>query len=148
MVSHDREFMDRVVTSLWILRGDGRVEEQVGGYSDWEARGGTLSAVSAVSAVSAAAAPRTATSAAGDPPRPREARPRKLSYREQRELDGLPAEVDRLEGRQAELEAQTAQPDFYGGDHREVQATLDELAEVHRQLEALLERWTELEERA
>jgi ATP-binding cassette subfamily F protein uup len=131
-----------------VLRGDGRVEEQAGGFSDWEARGGTLSAVSAVSAVSAAAAPRTATSAAGDPPRPREARPRKLSYREQRELDGLPAEVDRLEGRQAELEAQTAQPDFYGGDHREVQATLDELAEVHRQLEALLERWTELEERA
>ena len=73
---------------------------------------------------------------------------RSLSYREQRELAGLPQEIDTLEQRQAELAALSSQPDFYRRDHREVQATLDELSAVGEALDARLERWTELEARA
>ena len=147
LVSHDRDFMDRVVTSLLVLRGDGSIEEQAGGYSDWEARGGGLRALAGAAAQPGTAAP--AADPATTPPRGAAAAgPGKLSYREQRELAGLPQEIDTLEQRQAELAALSSQPDFYRRDHREVQATLDELSAVGEALDARLERWTELEARA
>ena len=73
---------------------------------------------------------------------------RKLSYREQQELADLPARIEALETRQAELEAITAAPDFYQGDGAAVQATLAEFTEVQATLEAAVERWAALEERA
>ena len=73
---------------------------------------------------------------------------RKLSYKEQRELDQIPELMDKLEQRQQALEEKTSAADFYQGDHRDVQAVLDELAAVQSELEATLERWTELEDGA
>jgi ATP-binding cassette subfamily F protein uup len=150
LVSHDRAFMDNVVTSLLVLPGDGTVDEQAGGYSDWEARGGGL--------LPEQTAERTADRApvGSDSPAPAEkpaARParserKKLSYREQQELADLPARIEALETRQAELEAATAAPDFYQGDASAVQATLAEFTELQATLEAAVERWAELEERS
>ncbi|MFK7831404.1 MAG: ATP-binding cassette domain-containing protein [Congregibacter sp.] len=145
LVSHDRAFMDNVVTSLLILRGDGSVETQAGGFSDWEARGGQLLALQASQAqpqetAQAVKAQKTTSTTSG--------RQKKLSYKEQRELDELPANIETLETRQEELQALTAKPDFYTQDPHAAASQLEELATIGDRLEGLLQRWTELEERA
>jgi ATP-binding cassette subfamily F protein uup len=141
LVSHDREFMDNVVTSLLVLDGHGGVSEHVGGYSDWEARGGRLSEAQAFT-TPADSGP--APSAAAPDPRPAPQR-RKLSYKEQKELGSLPARIEALEKRQSELETQLADPRFYQSPQEEIQRLTQELAEVHSQLEHCFQRWGELE---
>ncbi|MEE4278775.1 MAG: ATP-binding cassette domain-containing protein [Halieaceae bacterium] len=155
LVSHDRSFMDNVVTELLVLPGDGSVDEQAGGYSDWEARGGRLLPLAesmqaaknstAKAPAAEATASRNAEAAKGSG---QEAAKKKLSYREQRELEALPAEIEALEARQAELQQLSADPGFYSRPRDEVQALLAELAELEPRLEASIERWSELEERA
>ncbi len=154
LVSHDRDFMDRCVTGLLVMHGDGRVEEQAGSYSDWESRGGKLLAESATPSLGATAPPSTTqTSTAQASPAetiPKAAaapvtKKRKLSYKEQRELDALPAILEQLEDRQSELEATIADPGFYQQDQTVVTNTLDELSRIGEELDAALERWTELE---
>ncbi|MFV0278778.1 MAG: ATP-binding cassette domain-containing protein, partial [Parahaliea sp.] len=137
LVSHDRDFMNRVVTSLLVVEGDGVVNEQAGGYSDWEARGGRLSAATAK-----AATPTSAVPAA----KPAPAKQKKRSYKEQRELNELPGKIDTLEQRQAELEATIAEPDFYQRGRETTETVLAELTTVQQQLEAALERWMALDE--
>lgn len=150
LVSHDRDFMDHVVTSLIVLDGRGGVSEHVGGFSDWEAQGGSLSeqppddgSGGGGSRPSApTAAPGTGTRAKESPsPSPR----RKLSYREQRELDSLPGLIEELEGRQRQLEQTLAVPGFYQSPPAEVQRVTGALAEVQRRLEGVFERWSQLE---
>ena len=142
--------MDRVVTSLMVLDGSGQVEEQAGGYSDWEARGGKLAALTeheereaTTGSVEEAASALETNSAAAPAPATKK---RKLSYKEQRELDQIPELMETLEKRQQALEEKISAPYFYQGDHREVQAVLDELTQVQEELEATLERWAELED--
>lgn len=144
LVSHDREFMDNVVTNLLVLQGDGAIDEQAGSYSDWEARGGRLADSSEVATMETAAAAKAAEEASAAPAATA-AKKRKLSYKDQRELDALPGLIDSLETRQGELEERVAQPDFYQGDHAEVQKALDDLAAIQGELEAAFERWSELE---
>ena len=139
LVSHDREFMDNVVTSLLVLKGDGEVEEQSGGYSDWEARGGRLE--ESTKPPTPEAASPTPAIAESHPPE----RKRKLSYKDQRELDALPEKIESLESQQAELEQQMADPGFYQQEHTAVQAVLDKVARIEQEMEQALERWTELE---
>jgi ATP-binding cassette subfamily F protein uup len=147
LVSHDRAFMDNVVTSLLVLSGDGSVEEHAGGFSDWEARGGRLLPLEAgAGAKPVAPAPKTA-GAKADPAPLTAPKGKKLSYKEQRELDALPGEIEALESRQGELEQLIADPAFYQGEPGEVQKLLDELAGIGPALEEKLERWTELDER-
>ncbi len=142
LVSHDRDFMDNVVTSLLVLEGDGVVSEHAGGYSDWEARGGQLrSERVAVGATASAAAPAPQPPAATD-----NTQKRKLSYKLQRELDSMPGVIEKLEQRQQALEATIAKPDFYQQDRAKVQQTLDELAAVQKEMETTFERWAELED--
>ncbi|MBN7795699.1 ATP-binding cassette domain-containing protein [Parahaliea mediterranea] len=141
LVSHDRDFMDSVVTSLLVLEGDGVVSEQAGGYSDWEARGGRLRDPGAKQAAPASAKSTAATPA----PKSAAPRPRKLSYKDQRELQALPGKIEELETRQASLEAAMADPGFYQGDHGEIERTLAELTAVQQELEQALDRWVELE---
>ncbi len=154
LVSHDRDFMDRCVTGLLVMHGDGHVEEQAGSYSDWESRGGKLLAESATPSLGATAPPSTTqTSTAQASPAetiPKAAaapvtKKRKLSYKEQRELDALPAILEQLEDRQSELEATIADPGFYQQDQTVVTNTLDELSRIGEELDAALERWTDLE---
>jgi ATP-binding cassette subfamily F protein uup len=145
LVSHDREFMDNVVTSLLVLEGDGVVTEHAGGYSDWLARGGRVRGGRTVDADIPPAGGTPATkgakpangSAAG--PRP------KLSYKDQRELDALPDRIDTLETRQAGLEAAISRPDFYQQDKPVVDQVLADLAAVQAELETAYERWSALE---
>jgi ATP-binding cassette subfamily F protein uup len=141
LVSHDREFMDRVVTSLMVLDGAGGITEHVGGYSDWEARGGSLSA--ALSMPPKNSAGGDAAARAPEPP-PAE-KHRKRSYKEQRELAGLPGKIVELEQEIARLTAVLSQPGFYQGDFTAVQATNRQLAEAQRALETAYRRWSELE---
>jgi ATP-binding cassette subfamily F protein uup len=142
LVSHDREFMDNVVTSLLVLQGDGHIDEQAGGYSDWEARGGELRELATASPASTpepTSAPSSVTKPATKPAS------RKLSYKERRELDALPGLIESLEQRQAELEAVTGGADFYQREHTEVEEVLGELTRVQEQLDQAIERWAELE---
>ena len=149
LVSHDRAFMDNVVTSLLVLRGDGRVEEQAGGFSDWEARGGRLlplpSARPATRAEPAAAAAKP-----GGAPRKKPGGKigDKLSYKEERERSSLPAQIETLEARQRELERLSADPGFYSRPRADIDTLLRELSALSIEIEAKLERWTELEDRA
>ena len=141
LVSHDRDFMDNVVTSLLVLEGNGLVSEQAGGYSDWQARGGQL-------------LERVEKSVAAPPPSPPDDAPttattpkkRKLSYKDQRELDSLPAVIEKLEQRQQTLEEAVSQPDFYAGDPSRVEQVLGDLTLVQVELESTFERWAALEE--
>ena len=161
LVSHDRHFLDEVVTSLLVMKGDGKVEEQAGSYSDWEARGGHLAAPVGPSgppamssdAPFATRAKETAEDNARAPEKPTAGaevdktpkKKNKLSYKDQRELDALPAEIESLEARHAELLEIIAQPDFYEESPDEVATTLNAVTESERALDRALERLIELE---
>lgn len=157
LVSHDRAFMDNVVTSLLVLKGDGSVDEQAGGFSDWESRGGRLQPLSSAAdsetgGIQAHTAELTALEAETTPePSEKTAaskKPEKLSYREQRELEALPGEIEDLEERKTELETLSADAGFYAGDPDDVRRQLQELTDLGSLLEAKIERWAELEERS
>ncbi len=144
LVSHDRDFMDNVVTSLIVLDGSGGVSEHVGGYSDWEARGGTLlEPVPAKEpdrnrpAEAAAQVEKTSTPTAK----------RKLSYKEQRELDQLPAAIESLERQQSQLGDKLSEPGFYQSEPQEIQRVTQQMADLQSELEAAYSRWDELEAR-
>ena len=146
LVSHDRDFMDRCVTSLLVMQGDGSIDEQAGGYSDWEARGGRLVAEGATSgAGDNVTSTTTSTASTESSVQKAESPKRKLSYKEQRELDALPQQMEDLEAKQAALEAEIADPSFYSQDQEVVTKRLAELAKATEALDAALERWTELE---
>ena len=160
LVSHDRHFLDKVVTSLLVMKGDGEIEEQAGSYSDWEARGGQLAAPvgsagsSTLSSDSPAATPaiETAdetgaseqpTASTGGDKTPK--KKTKLSYKDQRELDSLPAEIESLEARHAVLLEIISQPGFYEQSPDEVATTLNAVTESEQALDRALERLVELE---
>jgi ATP-binding cassette subfamily F protein uup len=136
LVSHDREFLDRIVTSTIAVEGDGRVVEYAGGYSDYLYQRN-------------APAPRSPAAKKAQPERPkqrpRKAEPRKLSYKDQRELDGLPARIGDLESAKQKLETALADPDFYGRDAGAYNEAARKLEEVTAAIDAAEARWLELE---
>ena len=137
LVSHDRYFLDQVVTGTLVFEGDGVVTRHAGGYSDWERLRRRLAVTDAPSST------RTQEQASASVRTPSPAR--KLTYRLQRELDGLPERINGLEKRLASLEAQVNAEVFYTQPHETVQAALGELEAVRAQLEAAVDRWAELE---
>jgi ATP-binding cassette subfamily F protein uup len=137
VVSHDREFLDNVVTSILVFEDDGKVHHYVGGFSDWQRRGRQL-------ADTEAAEQSSRSKSAKQPTSPQ---PLKLSFNEQRELDNLPGEIEALETRQAALQAQTAEPEFYAQDYELTQPVLDELEQVAAAIETKSTRWLELEDK-
>jgi len=141
LVSHDRRFLDNVVTSTLAFEGDGRVAEYVGGYQDWLRQRPSRRTAEKGASKEAGEIRR----ASGSKPEPVKAT-RKLSYKLQRELDALPALMEEAEAALAALQEETSAPDFYGQDHARVSARLDALHEQEQKLEALMERWVELEE--
>ncbi|MGI9225451.1 MAG: ATP-binding cassette domain-containing protein [Woeseiaceae bacterium] len=137
VVSHDREFLDNVVTSTIVFEEDGRIKEYVGGYSDWVRKGRQLAVTDN---------PYEVEKRKREAAERRKARPRtKLSYKDQRELDSLPAEIGELEETIAALQQSIAEPGFYAQDNDTVQAKLTELADAETLLEQRVERWGELE---
>ncbi len=151
LVSHDRVFMDNVVTEVLAFEGDGRVNEYVGGYSDWVRQGGKLPP--APWAFDAAGVDKGARSEGGEKSNstPSEAAPKpakktvKLSYKLQRELDNLPTAIESLEAQIADFEATVADPGFYQQDAETVTETLEALSAKQVELDAAMERWMELE---
>ena len=142
LVSHDRNFMDNVITSLMVLDGKGNVNEYVGGFSDWEARGGSLSEARAGTSKKVE---RPVAETGVSEVKPTGAKKPKLSYKDQRELGNLPGKIEKLEKQQTQLEAQLSEPGFYQSGNEQVQRVTRELAEVQAQLEAAFGRWGELE---
>ena len=137
VVSHDREFLDNVVTSTIVFEEDGKVQEYVGGYSDWVRRGHQLAVTDnpyEVERKKRQALERKKSRVAT-----------KLSYNDQRELDSLPAEIEAVEADIAALQDVIAAPDFYTQDAELVQQKLLELSETETLLERRIERWGELE---
>ena len=137
IVSHDREFLDNVVTSTIVFEEDGRIQEYVGGYSDWVRQGRQLAVTD--SPYAAEARKREAAE------RRRQKKTTKLSYRDQRELDALPQEIEDIETMISQLQDTIADPGFYKQGQETVQATLQELADNEALLEQRVTRWDELE---
>ena len=137
VVSHDRDFLDRLVTSLIAVEGAGEVREYVGGYSDYLAQRAPAPAPS----VAAAAKPAAKAEAASA--RPRAAA--KLSYKDQRELDELPQRLDGLAAEIARLEKDLADSGLYGRDPARFDRSVARLDAARGELERAEERWLELE---
>jgi ATP-binding cassette subfamily F protein uup len=137
VVSHDREFLDNVVTSTVVFESDGRIQQYVGGYRDWLRQGHELAETDSPFA----AAERKQAAAQ----RRKDRVPTKLSYKDQRELELLPAEIESTEARIAEMQSTIADPGFYTQDPATVQEKLKELAKAEAELEQRIERWSELE---
>ena len=137
VVSHDREFLDNVVTSILVFEDDGKVHQYVGGFSDWEQRGRQL----ANSEDELATKPKQANKG-----RAAESI-QKLSYKEQHELENLPEQIDKLERQISAIDAQCSAPDFFSQPFATTQPILDELAALNAQLDTATHRWLALEEK-
>ncbi|HTP64194.1 MAG TPA: ATP-binding cassette domain-containing protein [Geobacteraceae bacterium] len=133
LVSHDREFLNNVVTSTLVFEGDGLVREYVGGYDDWLRQ----------------RAPATSTPPPVVPPREktrqRAERPRKLTFKEERELEALPERIGELEGEQEQIHLTLADPAFYRDAGAEVAKLNARLAAIEKELSEAYLRWEELE---
>jgi len=152
LVSHDREFLDEVVTSTLVFEGDGHLGDYVGGYTDWRNEVAKQAARAAadstpITAIAAAEPAGRARSRDGGSAPSREDSPRPLSSREKTELESLPAKIEALEKEQAALTAKLGDPAFYKNEasqFAEVKARLDSLELEHA---AAFARWEELESR-
>ena len=138
VVSHDREFLDNVVTSTIVFEDNGRIQEYVGGYSDWLRHGLALAETDSPYDAKARKQRHAAE-------RRKQRKPTKLSYKDQRELDQLPAEIDSIEASIVHMQQKIADPRFYSHDHAIVQTTVQELVDAEAMLEQRVERWSELE---
>ncbi len=136
LVSHDRDFLDRLATGTFALEGDGRAVEYAGGYSDYLAQRGATTGPTAKAEPTRTPPPARAKSA-----------PRKLGYQDQRALDRLPSEIAALEGGIAALEANLADPGLYGRDPAAFEAATAALAAKRDELAGAEDRWLELEAR-
>jgi ATP-binding cassette subfamily F protein uup len=147
LVSHDREFLDNVVTSTFVFEGDGRVQEYVGGYQDWlrqtrrtETFQRTQSNVANAAATSVQSVSSVTSVSSGQPRK-------RLSYMEQREFDALPEKIATLEAEQSALIGKVAHPEFYKEGAAAIEQTLARQQEIERELHELYARWDALDSR-
>ncbi|MEJ7806514.1 MAG: ATP-binding cassette domain-containing protein [Telluria sp.] len=138
LVSHDRTFLDNVVTQVIVAEGGGFWREYVGGYSDWER----------VKALAPAAAKPVAKAAAAAPVQAPVAKKAKLSYKEQRELDELPVLIASLEDEQSAITAQLNAPDFYKTNPADAKRINTRFEQIDQLLIDALEKWELIEARS
>ncbi len=140
LVSHDRTFLDHIVTSTIAFEGEGRVTEYVGGYEDYLRQSG-----------SAGERPRPAGGKRGEAASTEKSRHpaenRKLSFKEKREVESLPAHIEALEAEQERLQHEAASPEFYKEPPEHIRGVLARIETIVPELETALARWMELEER-
>ena len=137
LVSHDRALLDNVVTIKLVFEGDGVIGEYVGGYSDWYNYSKSRAqqpAQKGQAAVANAAPVKAATM-----------KPKKLTYKQQRELDTLPAQIEQLDNEQSTLQATIGEAGFYQQPHEQLYAVLQRLQAVADELEHCFGRWEALE---
>ena len=131
LVSHDRAFLNNVVTSTLVFEGNGKINQYIGGYDDWLRQRKTEQHISSHQPAKGQAKATTTS--------------KKLSYKDQRELDNLPQEIESLEMQIADISEQISQPDFYKGDRAATAKTEIQLSELQQQLSHCYERWELLE---
>ncbi len=138
LVSHDRDFLDNVVTSTWVFEGEGKISEYVGGYQDYlrQSRQGSKPADDRT-------LPKTKLKATETPPVAE--KKKKLSYKKQRELDSWTGEIEKLEAAQEALHASMADPGFYQLTVEEQKSKQARLTEVENLLEQAYLRWEALD---
>jgi ATP-binding cassette subfamily F protein uup len=133
LVSHDRRFLNNVVTSTLVFEGDGRIEEYLGGHEDWQRE---RAGVAAPVPVTPTSEPRKPRPPSGSP---------KLSYRERLELESLPARIETLEAERARLDAAIGGPEFYKETASAIAGVLERAEAVRVELDVLYRRWDELD---
>ncbi|QFT09681.1 ABC transporter ATP-binding protein [Vibrio sp. THAF190c] len=141
LVSHDRQFVDNTVMTSWIFEGNGVIEEFVGGYHDAQQQRAQVLQSRQVEKPSKKAkvveeTPKTA---------PAKAKPKKLSYKLQRELEALPMRLEELEAQIETLQEEVNEPNFFSKPVEQTQPVLDKLSAAEQELEVAFERWEELE---
>ncbi len=134
LVSHDRTFLDRVVTSSLVFEGEGCINEYVGGYSDWLRQRQVEKRF-----------PQATSSTPFQQPREKSTQAAKLSYKDQRELDQLPQQIEQLETDIDELHQQMADPAFYRQDGARISEQKEQLASLEAELAQVYARWEALE---
>ncbi len=147
LVSHDRMFLDNVVTQVIVAEGQGRWREFVGGYTDWERVKDTTPPPPAPIKAAAKAAARAEQPAPTAAPAAQPAKQKKLSYKEQRELEELPARIAALEDEQTALNLQLSDPDFYKKNAAEARRVHERIEQIELELMEALERWEAIESR-
>lgn len=153
VTSHDRDFLDQVVTSTLVFEGEGKVNNYVGGYLDWVRQtGGSLPVESKLNEQKDNAVENKKTQLANkDETNTKRqekatAKPQKLSYKLKLELEALPEKIEELESKQIELQSIINAPEFYKNDHQEIEQITTLLANTEESLSQAIERWTELED--
>jgi ATP-binding cassette subfamily F protein uup len=136
LVSHDRAFINNVVTSTLALEGEGRVAEYVGGYDDWLRQSKSMNEIPDLQAK-----PEQKKEA----PAPPKEKPRKLTFKEQKELETLPKRIEELETGQRELQATMADPVFYRESGKKVTEYKARLEALEKELAEAYKRWEKLE---
>ena len=150
MVSHDRAFLDNVVTSTLVFEGQGTVREYVGGYQDWLRQGGSARLLGVGETKSGKAELSSAIVKEEPAPAPvaapaAESSKKKLSYKLQRELEAIPGQIEETEQALAQVQAKIADPSFYQQPASETTQVLAQLESLQQKLDGLIERWAELE---
>lgn len=156
VISHDREFLDNVVTETVFLDGTGEVREYVGGYSDWRRQGGRFPAEAsgarpdrhdkaAKSGKQGGASKSTKIEPEAQVKPANKPKPAKLSYKLKLELEQLPGRIEELEKDVTSIKERISSADFYSGSPDDIAATLEELEQKEERLEKITERWMELE---
>ena len=142
LVSHDRAFLDGVVSSTLVMEGDGRVGAYAGGYSEWLEQRADPRRETAARSESTAPVKQASVAEPGKAKK-------KLSFNESRDLKALPSLIEDLEGQQSTIHEQIADPAFYrDADSEEIRQTQEHLAKITQDLNEAYEKWTDLESRS
>ncbi len=139
IVSHDRAFINNLVTSCYVFEGNGKISEYIGSYDDW------LRQKPAVKAPSKVQKPAKKEETAVKTTQNETSTTKKLSFNEQQELKNLPIDIEELEAQIAELEATMSKPDFFSQEHKKVSEITDKLQQSQATLKKKYDRWEELE---
>jgi ATP-binding cassette subfamily F protein uup len=151
VVSHDRQFLDELCSSTLVFEGDGRVKEYVGGYSDWKRVVDARTASGPPRKTSERGAGRRVGPLEGGRTTPKDVateKPRKLTWAERKEWEGLPARIETMEAELGSLHARMGDPAFYRGDPEVIRDVTDRAQALPPQIETAYARWAELDERA
>ncbi|MEQ8314876.1 MAG: ATP-binding cassette domain-containing protein [Gammaproteobacteria bacterium] len=152
LVSHDRQFMDNVVTSLMVFEGDGRIREYVGGYSDWVSKGGSLLGIEEGQGATTKSAGENSMEPSDQPTHSTNKSAKggsksgkQSSQKVKKKLEKQLRLIEQLESKQQELNAIMAEPDFYKGEQSQIDEVLEEVTMNQVKLNEAYQRWEELE---
>jgi ABC transport system ATP-binding/permease protein len=150
IVSHDRAFLNNVATSTFVFEGNGVIREFDGGYDDWLRQKSDTNQQAAATAKAeqkyqASGSAESSTDNSSPTNSKPASKPRRLSFKEQRELETLPKRIEEIENRQKELHALMADPSFYQKSREEIAAATDELEQLEEELLEKFDRWESLE---